>query len=56
MRHSKKTAEGRAERMSVLQRYEPGIPQLFNDVLAGTLRRDVQPDDLLDAAVAFLTA
>jgi predicted RNase H-like nuclease len=56
MRYSKKKAQGRAERMSVLQRYEPGISLLMRDVLSRTLRKDVQSDDVLDAAVAFVTA
>jgi predicted RNase H-like nuclease len=29
---------------------------LLNDILSNTLRKDVQPDDVLDAAVAFVTA
>jgi predicted RNase H-like nuclease len=56
MRHSKKKAEGRAERMSVLQHYEPGVSLLLSDILSRTLRKDVQPDDVLDAVVAFVTA
>ena len=56
MRHSKKTAEGCAERINVLQRYEPAISMFLKDVLSKTQRRDVQPDDVLDAAVAFVTA
>jgi predicted RNase H-like nuclease len=56
MKHSKATADGRRERLDVLQRYEPGIPALLEDVLSKTFRKHVQVDDVLDAAVAFVTA
>ncbi len=56
MKHSKKTTEGRKERLSVLQRYEPGISDLLDEILSKTLRKDVQADDVLDACVAFVTA
>ncbi len=56
MEHSKKTAEGRAERVRVLERYEPDVGQLLTKVLSETQRKDVQPDDVIDAAVAFVTA
>ena len=56
MTHSKTTAEGRAERVTVLRRFEPGISLLLSDVLSKPLRKDVQADDVLDAAVAFVTA
>jgi predicted RNase H-like nuclease len=56
MQHKKKTAEGRAERVSVLARYETGIQMLMNDALSNTHRKDLHADDLLDAAVAFVTA
>lgn len=56
MRHSKKTAEGLEERLNVLQRFEPAVESLLKDILLSTLRKDVQPDDVLDAAVALVTA
>lgn len=56
MRHSKKTVEGSAERLRVLQCYEPRIAVLLSDVLSNTLRKDVLADDVLDAAAAFVTA
>jgi predicted RNase H-like nuclease len=40
----------------VLQNYEPAIEKLFSKVLSQTKRKEVQPDDVLDAAVAFITA
>jgi predicted RNase H-like nuclease len=40
----------------VLQRYEPAVEPLLKNVLSSTLRKDVQPDDVLDAAVALVTA
>lgn len=56
MKHSKTTSQGRAERLSVLQSYDPGISLLMSNVLSNTMRKDVQADDVLDAAVAFVTA
>jgi predicted RNase H-like nuclease len=56
MRHSKTTVEGRQERLRVLAQYEPGVSALLDDVLSKTLRKYVQADDVLDAAVAFVTA
>lgn len=56
MKHSKTTVEGHAERLRILQCYEPRISLLLSDVLSKTLRKDVQADDVLDAVVAFVTA
>ena len=56
MKHSKKTAGSRAERVKVLAEFEPGISVLLDEVLSNTLRKDLQVDDVLDAAVAFVTA
>jgi predicted RNase H-like nuclease len=56
MTHSKTTLEGREERLRILRRYEPRISLLLSDALSKTLRKDVQADDVLDAAVAFVTA
>ena len=56
MQYSKKTGEGRAERLSLLQLHEPGTAALLDDVISHSLRRDVQADDVLDACVAFVTA
>lgn len=56
MRHSKTTVEGHVERLHVLQCYEPRVSLLLSDVLSKTMRKDVLADDVLDAAVAFVTA
>lgn len=56
MIHGKTTPEGCSERLKVLQHYEHRISVLLRDVLTSTLRRQVQRDDVLDAAVAFVTA
>lgn len=56
MAHSKTTPEGRAERLRILQSYEPDISALLGQVLSQTLRKEVEADDVLDAAVAFVTA
>ena len=56
MKHRKTSVKGRKERLSILQKYEPGVTALLNDVLSRTLRDQVQADDILDASVAFMTA
>jgi len=56
MKYSKTTIEGKNERLSVLQRFEPSISAFLDDVLSKTLRKNVQPDDILDASAAFITA
>ncbi|MBI4206175.1 MAG: DUF429 domain-containing protein [Betaproteobacteria bacterium] len=56
MMHGKTTREGREERLRVLQRYEASAGSFLNAILSATLRKDVQPDDVLDATVAFVTA
>ncbi len=56
MKYSKTSVEGREERLRVLQRFEPGVSVLLDDVRSKTLRKNVQTDDVLDATVAFITA
>lgn len=56
MPNSKKTVVGGAERVSLLSRYEPRSQQLLEKVLREQWRRDIQPDDVLDALVGFVTA
>jgi predicted RNase H-like nuclease len=56
MRHGKKTAAGRKERLAVLMRYEPEAVALVERALAETLRRDLMADDVIDATVSFITA
>ena len=50
-------AAGIAERVSVLAGYEPRTAQALAAALAKfPLKKDVQPDDVLDALVAYVTA
>jgi predicted RNase H-like nuclease len=56
MAHSKKTAEGRSERMAVLRRFFPAADELFEKAVTSHLRRDVALDDIIDAMVAAVTA
>lgn len=45
----KATPEGASERLMILEKYEPNIRQLFEQILQTTLRKDVKKDDVLDA-------
>ena len=56
MKHSKKSPEGRAERMETLRLYEPSIEIFLAEAMSQTQRKHVQADDVLDAAAALLTA
>ena len=56
MQHSKGKGPGSSERLAVLTPHEPRSQALLDTVLREQLRRDVQPDDVLDALVAFVTA
>lgn len=56
MAHGKKTGAGQRERLQLLRRHLPAIDDLMSDVRSTTLRKDVQPDDVIDAAVGFVTA
>ena len=56
MRHAKKTKAGAAERLMLLDAIDPRAGGLCRQVLAETLRRDVQRDDILDALIGCLTA
>lgn len=56
MTHSKATVAGQEERSQVLRQYELDIHSLLNNVLSNTIRRHVKEDDVIDAAVAFVTA
>jgi predicted RNase H-like nuclease len=56
MQHRKAERSGREERLAVIARYEPRVPALVTRVLAEHRRTSVQADDVLDAAVAFVTA
>ena len=56
MKHSKKKSYGFSERRSVLTKLWPEVEKLIDNALQGTLRKHVARDDVLDAAVAALTA
>lgn len=56
MRSGKKTAGGRAERLRLLRKHAPGSPALLRRVLRERRRKDVQPDDVLDALVGLVVA
>jgi predicted RNase H-like nuclease len=56
MQHKKSTQEGREERLATMTPHEPRIRSFLDKVLQASRRHDVQADDILDAAVALLTA
>lgn len=49
MRHNKKSPIGRLERLGALKRWFPQVPAEFHASLRRFKRRNVAPDDLLDA-------
>jgi len=52
---SKKTSEGQVERLALLEKMQPGQSSRYESALKEYPRRDVAPDDLLDAMVLSLT-
>lgn len=56
MAHNKKTGEGRAERMAVLRRFFPAADALLEEAATSYPRREVAPDDIIDATVLAVTA
>ncbi|MHC1599344.1 MAG: DUF429 domain-containing protein [Candidatus Methanospirareceae archaeon] len=56
MRHSKKTDEGRSERMQVLQSVYPYTNDIIKRALCDYKRKEVARDDILDALSAAVTA
>jgi len=56
MRHTKKTAAGTSERMTVLRRFESAAPRLIDRIMQAHPRSAVALDDVLDALVLFITA
>ncbi|KOO14197.1 hypothetical protein AKJ18_14685 [Vibrio xuii] len=55
--HSKKTIEGRAERLAILNRYCPEWISVLTDSIEQTKRSMAQPDDLIDAfALMFIAS
>lgn len=56
MRHNKRTAPGRRERLALLQRHDPGLEPAMHTLLARQPRRHLAADDVIDAAALALTA
>ena len=56
MAHPKKTPEGRAERIAVLEGHEPRTRNVLDAALSRYKRSEAQADDMLDALVALVTA
>ncbi len=55
MASPKKSATGCEERLRLLERWEPGAPELRHQVLKDRRRSQVQSDDVLDALAALVT-
>ena len=53
---SKKKVEGRRQRIAVLETVESRTQAIYDDVMANYLRKQVAPDDILDALAAAVTA
>lgn len=56
LRHRKKVAGGRRERLAVLARHLPEAEAVFEAIWTGTGRDAVAPDDILDALVVATVA
>lgn len=56
MRHNKKTAAGRRERLVILRRFLPAADELYEQARASYRRQQVALDDIIDAMVAAVTA
>lgn len=54
--HPKKRKEGVAERLRILSRYLPDTEDMLKSALARYLRKEVQPDDILDSMVLAVAA
>ncbi len=55
MQYSKKSKQGRAERLDLLQKFFPPAPEVVDQALSRFRRSDVRPDDVLDALVGAVT-
>lgn len=53
---SKKKAAGIGARLTLLAKWLPGAPERYDETLRATLRKDVQPDDILDALLLVKVA
>ncbi len=56
MRHNKKTAAGREERIALLRRFFPAADALYAEAVKRYRRRQVAADDILDALVLAVSA
>lgn len=56
MAHNKKKRRGHTERLRVLSRFEASVEGAYADALDRWPRKDVAPDDVLDALAAAATA
>lgn len=56
MRHNKKTADGRKERMGVLRRLFPAVDAVFAEASERYRRSEVAVDDIIDALVLAVSA
>ena len=56
LEHGKKDLPGRTERLAVLERHRPGVHHVYHTVLGHVPRRQVAPDDVLDALAAAIVA
>jgi predicted RNase H-like nuclease len=56
MAHNKKRADGRKQRLDLLRRMYRPSERLFKDALARYPRRQLAPDDVLDALANAVTA
>jgi predicted RNase H-like nuclease len=56
MAHSKKSADGRQQRLDLIERWHPRSDQLFNSAMRHYPRRQLAPDDILDALANAVTA
>ena len=56
MKYRKATPAGLEERREILTKYEADSGDLLERALAGTDRKEVRADDVVDALVGFVTA
>ena len=56
MQHNKKTRAGLTERLETLERFRPGISDVYEEALSQYRRRDVSRDDVVDALVLAVAA
>ena len=56
MRHKKTSAEGRAERMTLLRRFLPAADAIYAHAMTNYRRKQAARDDIIDAMVLAVTA